>query len=471
MTSKTFRTLRPLERKSGSDMPTLQPLPPCKLRPQPPSKLRPQPPSAVRPQPLPRLRQRPAPQQHPEEIEMKREITRSFRNTIVLRERSRMSSRGQCVKLPPIPGSSRDDSSNLSQSFERAQKDQDNLIKSMVDELSKMERRSELSRTSHQQSMDSLLKRHVLRLEKQALDFNNKLEELRSEYDAEREPIHSQSERESAYLKDVTFFMEKHNAKIYPEARRDYENSCKQIRKKHKGEYETVETQMKEVIEELREYKPTRSQFWKFNDVSYEKKKEEYDSLLLEFKEVEVDKQCIQELEESISDLECELMSGECQETVQLRSDCVKRVQDIQRFRDQIKEIQTTRTNLATKPVIQFKNITEKLQETTAMGERLLRYSKLCSKMETKYEKVLPFYKSSLSEEELSQVKANAMKSADEELTQLTHDNASFEKFWQRHNKVKLDSLCLKREKELQLQENQRLRSCLEQYLGEGFDL
>jgi len=72
-------------------------------------------------------------------------------------------------------------------------------------------------------------------------------------------------------------------------------------------------------------------------------------------------------LQESISDLECELMSGECQETVQLRSDCVKRVQDIQRFRDQIKEIQTTRTNLATKPVIQFKNIAEKLQETTAM--------------------------------------------------------------------------------------------------------
>ncbi|KAG1924977.1 dynein regulatory complex subunit [Pimephales promelas] len=186
MTSKTFRTLRPLERKSGSDMPTLQPQPPCKLRPQPPSKLRPQPPSAVRPQPLPRLRQRPAPQQHPEEIEMKREITRSFRNTIVLRERSRMSSRGQCVKLPPIPGSSRDDSSNLSQSFERAERVQDNLIKSKVDELSKMERRSELSRTSHQQSMDSLLKRHVLRLEKQALDFNNKLEELRSEYDTER---------------------------------------------------------------------------------------------------------------------------------------------------------------------------------------------------------------------------------------------------------------------------------------------
>ncbi|XP_039512397.1 dynein regulatory complex subunit 2-like isoform X2 [Pimephales promelas] len=262
---------RPLERKSGSDMPTLQPQPPSKLRPQPPSKLRPQPPSAVRPQPLPRLRQRPAPQQHPEEIEMKREITRSFRNTIVLRERSRMSSRGQCVKLPPIPGSSRDDSSNLSQSFERAQRVQDNLFKSKVDELSEMECSSRLQ-------VDSLLKLHVLRLEKQALDFKTRLEELRSEYDAERKLIVSQCEQQSAYLKDVMFSIRKHYAEIGAEARRDYENICKQIKKKHKGEYKTVETPKKEVIEELREYKPTRSQFWKFNDVSYEKKKEESDS-------------------------------------------------------------------------------------------------------------------------------------------------------------------------------------------------
>jgi len=78
MNSKTFRSLRPLERnspgqpKSGLDMPTLQPQPPSKLRPQPPCKLRPQPPSTLRPQPPPRLRQRPAPQQRPEEIEMKR---------------------------------------------------------------------------------------------------------------------------------------------------------------------------------------------------------------------------------------------------------------------------------------------------------------------------------------------------------------------------------------------------------------
>ncbi|KAG1936462.1 dynein regulatory complex subunit [Pimephales promelas] len=181
-------------------MPTLQPQPPSKLRPQPPSKLRPQPPSTLRPQPPPRLRQRPAPQQCPEEIEMKREITRSFHNRIVLRERSRMSSQGQCVKLPPIPGSSRDDSSNLSQRFERVLRDQDNLIKSFVNELSEMER------TSHQQTRDNLLKFHLSQVKEQALDFKTRLEELRSEYYTERKLIVSQCEQQSAYLKDVMFF-------------------------------------------------------------------------------------------------------------------------------------------------------------------------------------------------------------------------------------------------------------------------
>ncbi|KAG1934123.1 dynein regulatory complex subunit [Pimephales promelas] len=267
----------PAQPVRGLDMPSLRPQPPCRLRPHPPSTLRPQPPSTLRPQPPStlrqqppcRLRQQPPPQRRPEGIATTREPTRQ--NKIMINERSRMSSRGQCVKLPPIPGSSRDDSSNLSQSFERAQRVQDNLFKSKVDELSEMECSSRLQ-------VDSLLKLHVLRLEKQALDFKTRLEELRSEYDAERKLIVSQCEQQSAYLKDVMFSIRKHYAEIGAEARRDYENICKQIKKKHKGEYKTVETPKKEVIEELREYKPTRSQFWKFNDVSYEKKKEESDS-------------------------------------------------------------------------------------------------------------------------------------------------------------------------------------------------
>lgn len=50
---------------------------------------------------------------------------------------------------------------------------------------------------------------------------------------------------------------------------------------------------------------------------------------------------------------------------------------------------------------------------------------------------------------------------------QLIHDYSPLGKFWQRYNKVQLDRLCLKREKMLMLQENERLRIYLKQYLDE----
>lgn len=47
------------------------------------------------------------------------------------------------------------------------------------------------------------------------------------------------------------------------------------------------------------------------------------------------------------------------------------------------------------------------------------------------------------------------------------HDYSPLAKFWQRYNKVELDCLCVKREKLLLLQENERLRLFLKQYLDE----
>ncbi|KTG43531.1 hypothetical protein cypCar_00010444 [Cyprinus carpio] len=52
-------------------------------------------------------------------------------------------------------------------------------------------------------------------------------------------------------------------------------------------------------------------------------------------------------------------------------------------------------------------------------GERLIRFSEMCCKLETEYEKVLPFYTSSLSEEELNQERANAIELPTEKLAQV----------------------------------------------------
>lgn len=49
----------------------------------------------------------------------------------------------------------------------------------------------------------------------------------------------------------------------------------------------------------------------------------------------------------------------------------------------------------------------------------MIRLSEMCSKLETEYEKVLPFYTSSLSEEELNKERSNAMEPPTEKLAQV----------------------------------------------------
>lgn len=54
-------------------------------------------------------------------------------------------------------------------------------------------------------------------------------------------------------------------------------------------------------------------------------------------------------------------------------------------------------------------------------GQRLLRLAEMCRKLETEQEKVLPFYTSSLSAEELSLERADAMEPPSEELAQVQY--------------------------------------------------
>uniref|UniRef100_A0A672TEN6 Uncharacterized protein n=1 Tax=Sinocyclocheilus grahami TaxID=75366 RepID=A0A672TEN6_SINGR len=74
-------------------------------------------------------------------------------------------------------------------------------------------------------------------------------------------------------------------------------------------------------------------------------------------------------------------------------------------------------------------------------GERLICLFEMCCKLETEYEKVLPFYSTSLSEEELNQER---VRSTELKLIQNTLSSPSESMFWQRYNKVQLEHLCLK---------------------------
>jgi hypothetical protein len=89
----------------------------------------------------------------------------------------------------------------------------------------------------------------------------------------------------------------------------------------------------------------------------------------------------------------------------------------------------------------------------------------MCRKLETEEEKVLPFYATSLTEEEQEDVEAATMKPPSEKLAAVMYEYTSLENFWKRYNKVLLDKVALDKEKAVLFQENQQLRTLLKQYL------
>ncbi|XP_051985716.1 dynein regulatory complex subunit 2 [Xyrauchen texanus] len=362
----------------------------------------------------------------------------------------------------------RNDMAVLSQTFERVLDHKDNFIKSLVVDLSEREQQSELLHNSHLQNIDCLLEIHRLWLAELELDFNNRLDELSSEFNTERDQILSQQQQESTYLENVMFSMEQSYADLDSEARRDYQTTSNQIKKQNNEDQLAVQAQMEEKVDGLwRDLQQTLHSYHKATENNFIATESLHINDEQSTKEIDTHKKLIQKLLDSITALRSQLSSSQTEETQQLRSVRDGFTLEVQHFRTQLNMAQTLWRQQLTTLTVQSSDAAKKLQEIIALGEKLMRLAEMCRKMETEHEKVLPFYTSSLSAEELSREKANAMEPPSEKLVQLMHDYSPLSNLWQRFNKVQLDRLCLMREKSFLARENEQLRIYLKQYLDE----
>ncbi|KFO72604.1 Coiled-coil domain-containing protein 65, partial [Cuculus canorus] len=102
--------------------------------------------------------------------------------------------------------------------------------------------------------------------------------------------------------------------------------------------------------------------------------------------------------------------------------------------------------------------------------ERILQLAEMCRRLETEEEKVLPFYPSSLAEDEQRDARWVLVESPTEPLARALRDYVGLERFWQRFNKVKLEEQALERERVALSQRNRWLRELLRRYLA-GFSI
>merc|ERR1719353_2878316 len=103
-------------------------------------------------------------------------------------------------------------------------------------------------------------------------------------------------------------------------------------------------------------------------------------------------------------------------------------------------------------------------------AEKIIKLAEMTRKFETEREKVLPFYESSVEEEEkaatdAAEVRKALQSSAAGKDGQPIEEWNYLDNFFKRYNKVLLDVMGIERERERLNQENGDLRSILKQYL------
>lgn len=366
----------------------------------------------------------------------------------------------------------------LSQTFERIIDRKSSVIEALTSDLEEAEGQHRLVSRQHDTNLEKICKLHELRINAQKTEFKNDIKMLSEEIGEEQSGVVQSHTKEMKKLQDVIFAMEHIFQERSQDARQEFHSMKDEIKNYENEEKTALRCQIEENMASL--FKQFQDALNQYNldtqerriDFERLKKKDDENSR-------DIDKQMkkIQKIQDTILKLkeqmasnakEAEYQNKTLKETYEnMLMHYRQRKTKMNSQREKEREKLTKVTLLSNSAIKQLTTVKEK-------AEKILRVSEMCRKMETEEEKVLPFYSSSIKEEELAEMKQIAeaqfqeqigASSKDITLAAAATDYTPMENFWRRYNKVLLDKLALKKEQSNLENENAHLRQILKQYL------
>ncbi|OWK50304.1 Coiled-coil domain-containing protein 65 [Lonchura striata] len=344
----------------------------------------------------------------------------------------------------------RQDIEILSQTFTRVMDCKDSAIEALVTELKEAEEQQNRALRSHLHLTDQLLQLQRCRLGYLEQGFSAQVGALKAEFEAERKAMLEQQDWESCCLQDMALAMEQDHARNEHEALLNFQSARDDIKNKARGAQGSIEGLLG-LAGEIQTARRSYAQ-------ATEKKKVEFEELKRKCEKTscEIDAQAkkLQKLQENE------------EQTQRIRDERELALQKLQKLRAQISQAgATAHTHLVTL-TCQCSATLKVLRQVVEKAQRILRLAEMCRKLETQEEKVLPFYASSLAEQEQQKARRVLEETTSEPLAQALQDYVGLERFWQRFNKAKLEEKGLERARAALADRNQELRRLLQQYLA-----
>ncbi|XP_051817951.1 dynein regulatory complex subunit 2 [Antechinus flavipes] len=357
----------------------------------------------------------------------------------------------------------------LSQTFERVVDCKDSVIKSLAKDLIEAEDQYAHALQGHLNNMDQLLALQRSRLANLEDCYNEELEALTKEFETEKKMIIDLHEKEMRFLQDVYLAMEQNFLDAEYEAKLEFQSMWDDLKNKNLEEKHFLRMQLESTVEDL--WRRFQEALKNYTDAT-EDRKLAFESLKVKdeksSKEIEMQMKKLQKIQDSIAILRGKIAVHTRENEEQnhyIREDKDLVHKQLLKLKQQMNLARAeARRNLA--KLTWESNIALKaLKKIVDKGELILRLAEICRKFETEEEKVLPFYSSMLTPEELQEVEENDREEPTLELAKLMKNYAALENFWKRYNKVKLEQLSLQRKRAQLMETNEKLRNLLKQYL------
>ncbi|KAG9352968.1 hypothetical protein JZ751_017544 [Albula glossodonta] len=388
---------------------------------------------------------------------LQKEEQNSITNLHKLTDKWRIVFRHTCVD------ELRRDIAVLSHTFERVVGHKDSIIKFLVSDLQESKQQSARALCSYVQCVDQLLDRHRDRASTLEQQWDNMLEDIRSEFEKERNQIISQHEQECKYLEEVNFAIDQYYSEVLSEVRQDFQSTCVDLENKNTEERNTLRVQLEGEVEmlwmqvqhALRSYtETTEDQYITLGSM------QAHDQQCTQ--EIDAHMKKLHKLQDSItalrSRLGCSRKDSTCatgglravKEEVTLQGQQLKLQMCSSRIRDK-----TQLTSL----IRHCNTTTKKIQA----GERLLRVMEACRKMEKEREKVYICITQSTEEQIL--LNTLRLEPMSEEMVQNIEEVSVMEAFWEPYNTALKECQCLQLEQQRLTEQSRQLRTQLRLFL------
>jgi len=362
----------------------------------------------------------------------------------------------------------------VSQNHEREVDRKDAIIQMLDSDLEDSEEQYQMSLRSHLLIVDRLIDLHNQKLKGLELEFDRDQQDLIDEFGSERTEMTTSHGRHKKELLDIMALMESEFKDHELEARQDFESAREEIKNKNSEDYNVLRFTLEGLIEELeRHFDSAHANYM----ATTEQRTIDFKHLTIKdqqsAKTIEVQMRRLQRLQDSLTHWRTKLTSNqrECEE----RNRALKEERDaiskhFQELKGRMNKFRETEARRLQELTINSQASIKALKAKLERAERILKLAELTRKLETEREKVLPFYESSVEEEEkaaseAADIRRSLQTSAVGKDGQVIEEWDYLNNFFKRYNKVLLDVMAIDREKERLGRENGSLRSILKQYL------